>query len=321
MKRLWLLVVALFLLTGCAAEQGVLSATVIYSGAHRYETTLSGDLYVLGGDVTLAAGAGVTGSVYLSGGSLAVDGPVGGSVTVLDGNLALGPQTVVAGDLSVGGGSVTRAPGVVVAGTVADEITFELPIAELQEQTPWYQGLLRYYLSALLLAGLGYLVARRYPRAVGNVEAVIVDDAIVAGALGLLIFFVAPILLVAMAFTLFLIPLALLAVAALALLLGYGYIAIGAGLGRRLVRRWLPRVSVPGATAFGTLLWMALLDLVGRVPFIGGAVVVLVSAVALGAVFVTRLGLSTYVPPFAEAAYEPADYARPELAPREPTGS
>ena len=90
MKRFWLLLLALFLLTGCA-EQGVVSATVIYSDVHRYQKTLPGDLYVLNGDVALESGAGVTGSVYLSGGDLAVNGPVGGDVTVLDGPLSLGP--------------------------------------------------------------------------------------------------------------------------------------------------------------------------------------------------------------------------------------
>ena len=224
---------------------------------------------------------------------------------------------MIAGDLSIGGGTVARAPGAVVEGTVAEEITFELPIDELQTEAPWYEGLLRYYLSTLLLVAVAYLVARRYPQAVTNVETVVFDNAIAAGALGLLVLFVAPILLVAMAFTLFLIPLALLALVLLVLLIGYGYVAIGARLGRWLSRRWLSRLSLPSATALGTLLWMMLLDLLGRVPFVGSAAVILISAVALGAVFITRLGTSSYVPPFAEVPYEPAAYARPELPRKE----
>ena len=77
---------------------------------------LAGDLVVIGGTATLESGSRVEGDVALIGGLLTVSGEITGDVFAMGGVVTLGPQAVIHGDLVTMGAPVTRDAGAVVGG-------------------------------------------------------------------------------------------------------------------------------------------------------------------------------------------------------------
>lgn len=292
MKRHLLLLLCLaLLLAGC--DGGLYSGTLIFEGEHSFGpgTQLPGDVFVRAGTAEFAAGSQVAGSVYMLGGSLTVNGTVGGDLALLGGSLALGPQAVVGGDLRLGGGEVERAETAVIHGDIISGSGVVIPASVMAQRQGW-DDWLRALSAALLLAGLGALLVRSRPQPVIQVGEAVVDNALVSGAMGLLILLVLPALLVMMAFTVILIPLVIILGLLLLLLLGFGWVAVGHQLGAWLSSR-LNRDLSPAASTFGgTLLWLLLFE----IPYLGDGLLVGTAVLVLGAVLLTRLGTRPYAP-------------------------
>jgi hypothetical protein len=147
------------------------------------------------------------------------------------------------------------------------------------------------------LLGLAAAATVRFiPHALGRVSRAATRQALVSGSLGLLVAVVAPALIVMMAFTVILVPLALLSLLAAGFVVAYGWIALGTALGNRLASR-LHRPAGPSLRAFlGTWLFLLLLGVVELIPVAGSLLSLLVAIIALGAVLLTRFGTRTFVP-------------------------
>jgi hypothetical protein len=253
LRTLWLL--ALLLLTGC--EDGLVSGTLIFEGTHQFgsETALPGDVLVQAGTVEFATGSTVAGSVYVVGGEVVLNGTITGDLVVLDGQVTLGPQAVVEGDLRLGGaGAMQSAETAVVQG----ETITGLALSQTRPESTGWDDAARRLVGALLLAALGGLWARRRPHALHHVAEAATVHWPAAGALGLLALLVLPVLLVMMAFTVVLLPLVLLLGLAIFLALGMGIIALGNWLGEWFWA-WRKWPDAPGWTTFGgTLLLVGL---------------------------------------------------------------
>ncbi len=291
MKRyLWLLLSLVLLLVGC--DNGLYSGTLIFEGEHSFGpgTQLPGDVFVRAGTAEFAAGAQVAGSVYMLGGSLTVNGTVGGDLALLGGSLVLGPQAVVGGDLRLGGGEVAGVETAVIHGEIINGSGVEIPASMMAQRQSW-DDWLRALSAALLLAGLGALLVRSRPQPVIRVGEAVVDNALVSGAMGLLILLVLPALLVMMAFTIILIPLVIILGLLLLLLLGYGWVAVGQQMGMWLNSRLSQSLSPAAATFGGTLLLLLLFE----IPYLGDGLLGITAVLVLGAVLLTRLGTRPYV--------------------------
>ncbi len=290
-QRLLLLVLLGLLLVGC--DGGLYSGTLIFEGAHDFGpgTQLPGDVFVRAGTADFTDGSQVAGSVYMLGGALVVNGEIGGDLALLGGNLTLGPRAVVRGNLRLGGGEIDRAETAVIAGEVVTGSGVEIPAAVLEQQQSW-DDWLRAISAALLLAGLGGLLARGRPQPLARIGEAVVDNALVSGALGLLVLLVLPALLVMMAFTIILIPLVIVIGLLLFLLLGYGLVAVGRQLGEWLSERLNREISPAAATFWGTLLLLLLFE----IPYVGDGLLAVTAVLVLGAVLLTRLGQRPFVP-------------------------
>ncbi|MCX6025837.1 MAG: hypothetical protein NTY23_06225, partial [Chloroflexi bacterium] len=115
-----------------------------------------------------------------------------------------------------------------------------------------------------------------------------------SGALGLLTAVVAPGLLILLAITLCLIPVAALGAVLLLAAVVFGWIAIGVEVGNRLAQVLKWKLHPAASAALGTLVLTLVLDFIGIVPCVGWLGSAIVGAIGLGAVVLTRFGARTY---------------------------
>jgi hypothetical protein len=280
-----LLVVVLLLVAGSGADPD--AVLVAFDGDQTPDELAgpdaSGPLVVAGGQFTVPANASVDGALYVVGGTATVEGTVDGDVTVLAGNLTVADPGVVAGELQSIGGQTDVAAGATVARRTSVDVTpRERTLAERV-------GVLA--MQALALAALAFLLARRYPTALATVGDAATDHALVSGVVGALAGTTLLVGLVAMAFTIVLIPVSVLGVFAEFLVVAYAIVAVGARLGRVFP---IERNDVAAAT--GTAALVVALDLLDAVPVVGALVALAVVCVGLGAVLVTYFGLQRFEP-------------------------
>lgn len=280
---------------------------------------LTGDLVVIGGSATLETDSRVTGNAVLIGGFLNADGRVGGDVFALGGIATLGPEALVEGDLITMGAVVNRAEGAVIEGQVTQEVwgsgfdvdgdsgfDFSGPQMFVPQdmmnspQYPWnWDGGMSFFnplasfgwavLRALLMAGLAILVVMFWPERTARAGRAVVSQPAASGGIGLLTGFFGILLILFLAITICLIPIAVIAGAILAAALVFGWIAIGLEVGIRLAeafkRDWHPAAQA----GLGTLLLSFVAAAVDLIPC-GGLVMLVVWLIGLGAVVLTRFG-------------------------------
>jgi hypothetical protein len=295
---LWLsLWLSLFVLAACGSD-GLYSGTVVTEGNHIIDSgrTVDGFLVVMDGQIHLQAETQVTGPIYLLDGSLVLDGLAHDDIFLIGGLLTLGNGAVVAGDLMQAGGTLRQTPGAEIRGQVQQGSEMDLALRPEWSEQSTGQRLLWSLAQALGLALLAAVAIRYIPQPLHRVADAVVEHPVAAAALGILVAIVAPTLLVMMAFTLILIPVTAVGVAIGGAIIAYGLIAWGLIVGRLLTRHWHRDLS-PALTAFvGTLLFMALIEILGLIPLIGDILPLLLAVIGLGAIFLTRFGRQAFVP-------------------------
>ena len=170
-------------------------------------------------------------------------------------------------------------------------------------------------LNSLVLAALALLVVLFLPGQTARVADAIQRAPAPSGGMGLLTAIAAPVLLVMLAITICLSPFSLLGGLALAAGLLFGWVALGQLAGNRLAAalNW-HSASPAGAAALGTfVLTLTAGALSIAIPCVGGLIPLLVSAVGLGGVVLTRFGWRPYLPGLPPVAAPP-----PPPAPEEP---
>jgi hypothetical protein len=264
---------------------------------------MDGDLVVLGGSVVLETRSRVEGNVVVMGGSIRVAGEVEGDVVTFGGNAVLRSTAVVDGDLVTIGGNVQRDHGAVVRGNEVEGLEFEgFPRIESFPKrlhfdtwgSRWSSPLFDIVgdiVGALALAALGLLVVLFWPKQTEVVGHTVLIAPLASAGVGLLTFVVAVVLIVLLAITICLSPVAFLLGVALLVAGIFGWIAIGLLVGQRL----LEALNVKGITslmavAAGTLL----ISVLRAIPCLGDIFAFVVGCAGLGAVVLTRFGRQTY---------------------------
>ena len=292
-----LMLLATLTLSACAGHN-IYSGTVVLDGAHGFDEgdIIDGELVVFGGKVMLARGSRVTGSVYMLGGALEVDGEVSGDVLCFDGDLTLGPDATVGGNLTVGGDTFARSPQATINGQVNAGAGMREALSPVWPEQRLGERLRGFALQTVVLAALAFAAVKFRPKPVARIGEAIARHPVVSGAMGLLVGVVSLSLLVLMAFTVILIPVALLGILALFASIAYGWIAVGAMVGQRVARRLKWNITPGAAAAFGVVLFMLVVNGVGLLPGLFSLIPLAAMAVGLGAVLLTRFGRRTFVP-------------------------
>jgi hypothetical protein len=294
---LLLIGLALLLLTGCS-DQPVLTGTLINGGSYRVAAgeTRASQVLLASGELAVEAGGVLDGSIVLVEGSARLDGRVSGDVIMLGGQLDIGPQAELAGDLRHGGGSLRRDPNARLEGDFNQGMQIpELLSAQLlpniRPPSVWERLLRPLALCLLAFVALRYrpVPFSRMARAAGSHWFVCLSLGVLSGVAALA-------LLVMMAFTILLIPVALFGLVLLGAAVVAGWFAYGVLLGRGLERISGERLKPLPARVLGIYLLLVALNFLPDLPLLGGTLALLVSAAGLGAVLLTRAGSRDFVP-------------------------
>ncbi len=282
--------------------------------------TLEGDLVVIGGQAVVEEGATINGNVVIIGGSLKLDGQATGDAVVIGGLASLGANASLSGDMVTLGGSLQRADGAVIGGNVVTNMpapSIQIPVSPSSPQTPptprydWFFNpiwrVANIFFQAIALAALAMLLTIFLHPQLDRVAQAIVGQPLMAGSLGLLTAFLAPITLVILVVTLILSPVALAVAILLVLAWVFGVVALGMEVGDRFIKaihqNWAPVLSA----GFGTFLLMIVVGAINLVPCVGWMAGVLVGLVGIGAVVMTLFGTRPVFHPVMAAVVPPSD--------------
>jgi hypothetical protein len=294
------LILAVFPMTALAASPEV----VVVGNNYTLESgqTLTDDLFVLGGNVQLMSGSTVIGNVIILGGNAQAGGTINGNLVVLGGSLTLESTFILNGNLTTAGGSVDQAPGARINGQVyrnESNPSFVFPNGiQIPTITPNFNPALKvggYFFGIFIWALVAMLVAMFLPTQLTRTLHTELSQPLLSGGLGLLTIIIAPIILVLLAITICLSPIALIGGFILVVAWAYGIIALGLEVGKRISAafksEWHPAI----AAGLGTLVLTAILDgLSSFLPCVGWIPMFLVGIVGLGAVLLTQFGRKSY---------------------------
>lgn len=261
--------------------------------------SLRGDLAVVGGNVEIEEDATLAGDMAVFGGAVAVSGRVTGNIVAFGGSVELTESAEVTGDVVVLGGSLSRAAGATVGGEIVEgrgpSELFGRPSAPpLAASTPArfvFDTMMRTLGAiglSLVLATLGVLAVVLLPKQTERVAQVLVKQPAMALAAGILTWLIVVGLVVILAITICLAPLALLLFALAVGAWLFGWIATGWLVGQRLLQAFLrkhtnPLIETIVGVVIITLLWQV-------IPCMGWVFWFVVSSLGLGAVVLTLFG-------------------------------
>jgi hypothetical protein len=285
---------------------------------------LDGDLVVFSGDLTLEPGSRIKGNAVAWNGSADVSGVIEGNLVISNGQIQLDEDAHVQGDVVCSWNcDIQREAGARVDGDVVEGPSLRgLPFAEwgepgLRIQIPspekepfWLSGpeqllrwifrIVRRLVTILVIAAIGGVVTLIWPTATARVGRTAFESPGVSLGVGFLTIVAAITLVIALAITICLSP----AAALVALLLGaaglFGWVAIGARVGQRLLDALgaaeVPPLWVAGlGTLVVTLISVGLTTAFCLAP-LGWLLIFVIGCFGLGAVVLTRFGTTPYLP-------------------------
>ena len=307
--------------------KGLADDKVVFGGTYTLESgeVLDGDLGILGGVVVLEEDSIVAGDIVQFGGSLEVSGEVQGDIVAFGGTVDLTDSAIVARNVVSLGGSVDQAAGTQLRGNLVENPgaimapdlvqDFRMPVIRLGVSPVFnFAWLLA---RAILWAALAILVVLFLPTQTERVAHTASGQPFVSGGLGLLTAVLLPPVMLLLIITICLIPVSILLGITVAVTWAFGLISLGYVVGKRLAdmakQEWAPAL----AAALGTFILMLVVNGIGMIPCVGGIVQLLVGAVGLGAVLLTRFGTQ----PYPAQVVAPSVVSPAEITPTTPIGS
>jgi len=267
--------------------------------------TLNSNLVVFGGNAAIEEDAAVNCSVVVFGGNVEIAGAVDEDVTVIGGNVELLGTAVIGGELSTVGGSISRDPDAQVRGGESQGFDFDgnrsfrflpAPFRIFDPVVHLVQSVFSVVFSAIAMGLLALLVVLFWPDQTARVSAAITTAPAASGGLGLLTLVAVPVLIVVTAITVCLSPLSAVGALVFAAAILFGWLALGMLVGARLAAALNWHALSPAVSAgIGAALFTLVANVIGSVPCVGWVVPVMLAAIGLGAVTLTRFGTRPYL--------------------------
>ena len=229
----------------------------------------AGDVVVIDGDVTVRGT--VTGDVVVVDGAVTIRGTVAGNVVAVSGQATLGRRGRIAGDLIYGDEKPIQAPGSQVSGDVEK---VDVGNASVVGAIGVWVALVA---SMFLLGMLLLLLA---PRAAEAVARTARSKALVCGLVGLLAFFLLPVIAIAVCFTIIGIPLGIVLLLLVLPLYAIAYVTTALVLGRLILKK---------SRIVAFLVGLVILGLLTLIPIAGGVIGFLAIVFGLGALIMSLL--------------------------------
>jgi hypothetical protein len=270
--------------------RALLFALLMPLGAAAWAQTPNNVRVRVQGDATVAPGESMAAAVAVMG-SVRVEGTLTGDAVAIFGDVVIGPKGSVGGNAISVGGHIRRAAGSRLAGK---EVAIESPARNLGKLVavgiPLLAGAVAFVGALVIVAstvGFAVLVVAvlvLFERNVAAARRVMVVDPFRTFLIGVLVFLAALPIAFFLAATLIGIPLALVVLAVLLAAVCLGAVAVCEWIGEEIARR----SRRPLKPVWAGLLGLAVIFVVGTIPWLGSVVHVIVSLLGLGAVFRTR---------------------------------
>ncbi len=274
-----LLIAALLM---ASADPDIDSVELLLSGEHVI-TEHRGALVVGDAQVTVPPGERVSGPIYVIGGELIVMGSVGTDVIQFAGTVTASPGADITGELRYIGG----AQNVSAQSHIGQQTSLRVNPAKGEPIV----AALALVLFTLLLAWVGHSLARKRLAAPRNVGEAIGRHPMITLTVGTILSLTMLSIIVFMAFTLVLIPVAVLGLLAGAATVAYGLVGWG-----YLIGSFLPLRRQDLSTAIGVVVAVTALQLIALVPLVGDLTALAVLLAGVGAVVVTYYGVARFQP-------------------------
>jgi cytoskeletal protein CcmA (bactofilin family) len=272
------------------------------------DQTLDGGLVLFGGSATIKKGARVNGDLFVSGGDVTIAGEVYGDVAAWGGNVRLNRTAVIVGNVLTLGGEVLRDEGSQVSGSVSSNASrVNVPQAAGFWRTVFpgsYSGVSGFwqalswifesFFSALAMGALAVLVIVIFERQARQMQDTLVRVPWASLGMGALTFVAALAVALVLTITLCLIPAALLLLLALGLAVLAGWAVVSLWLGELILKALKVQNTAPVLAVAAGAVALAILS---RVPCIGWLVTIVAGSAGLGTVVLTQAGTIAYPRP------------------------
>lgn len=222
----------------------------------------AGDVVVVDGDVTIRGV--VSGDVVVVAGDITIRGTVEGDVVAVSGLATLGRRGRIAGDLAYADETPLQTPGSQVGGDVEK---FEIADASIFAAIGAWIAIT---LSMLLLGLVLLLIAPRAGDAVARAGR---ERTLVSALVGLLAFFLLPVIAIGLCVTLIGLPLGIVLLLLILPLYAIGYLTTALVLGSRIVKKGRILAFLAG---------IVILQLLVLIPIVGGLIGFLATLFGLG---------------------------------------
>jgi hypothetical protein len=267
------------------------------------DQTYEGNLFILGGTVTLERNSTLNGDIVMLGANLVVNGTINGDVVTLGGVAEVNEEGRVIGDINSAGAYLDIDPEAHIEGDINTETSGsfwrQLPagvrVPRMDITFDPFLNMLWFAFRTLLWALLAILTVMFLPKPADRVAHAVVSEPWLSGGLGLLTVIIAPVVLVILSLTIILIPLTFTAFIALVIAWAFGLISLGLELGRRFEkvanRSWHPALSA----GIGTLVLILVINgLDALIPCLGWIPKLIFGVLGLGSVLITFFGTRNY---------------------------
>lgn len=245
------------------------------------KSQVAGNVLVAGGDVRIDGA--VKGYVRAAGGRVLINGPVEGDVVATAGAVELGPNARIAGQLRYASREeiTLDAAAQVQGGVQRMQVEGGWPVPDRAERSVGRRGGWVWSTGLMVIAAV---LVGAFPGFYARLSQTLHTRVWMSLLLGFVALVCIPVAALILMFTLIGVPLALLAIALYLALLLIGYVSTGIGLGAwalaklkadRIEARWW-RVGV-------AVLGVLVISLLGRLPYVGGFVVLGALLIGLGA--------------------------------------
>lgn len=246
---------------------------------------MCGDITSFGGKVEIKGE--IQGNVTAFNSNVIIDGDVNGDITLFGGTITLHKGSQVYGHIDLYGASEQKEQGTQVEGNITDHTRHNWFLGRPGEFSfPFW--------SMLAWVVLGIVLITLLPEHVMFVRTTAATKTRRSLIIGLLSILLAPAVLVVLIALILPIPLAIILALGLLAAWALGTVAIGWIVGERIMQAVAPQHK---RRLVDVVVGLAVLVLVGSLPYIGWLVTIGVGLLGLGAVFLSRFGTRLYSQP------------------------
>jgi len=311
-----ILVVALSLIPYPVNAAPLTDDQVVMGGSFvlKSDQTLNGNLIIIGGTARIEENAVINGSIILLGGQVTVNGIVESNLHLFAGSASISDSAIVLGDVFLVSSVLNKSDSADIRGEIKEggplpsgfvipdkpsKITPAKPVIPSGDGifgkiAEFMASLLSVFFFSIVSACVAMLIALFAPRHINRVSNAIVASPWIGFLVAILTLIAFPMIVIILAISIILSPVAILSIVALALACYLGSVALGTGLGDRITRIFRPTWAVPVSAGMGTLIMGLVLGVISLIPCIGWLVVSLIVIIGLGGVILTRFGTRIY---------------------------